>query len=329
MTKKQFPSLSHIIDGFLLFKEASGRSPHTIKDYRVNLSRFCDWMGNPPVNDVTSKQIEAFFRYLQDDFLVTHVYTVPIKPRKLKPKTILNAWTALSAFWNWTSKEFKIDNPFTLPRIKAEPTPINSLTEQEIERLLKVCDYAEESRPSNRTAFKTRRNTRKRDRAIILCLLDTGVRVSELCGINISHVDLKTGRIFVTGKGKKSRYVYLGMSTRKVLWTYITYRFPKNKPEYDEPVFVSRDFIGRLTISGVNQLLKRLAKRACISDVHPHRFRHTFAIEFLRNGGDIFTLQELLGHSSLDMVKKYIRLAQLDLEQAHRRASPVDNWRLR
>jgi site-specific recombinase XerD len=118
--KKQFPSLSRTIEGFLLFKEASGRSHYTIKDYRVNLKRFCKWLDNPPINKIKSKQIEAFFRYLQEDFRVTHVYTTPIKPRKLKPKTILNAWTALSSFWGWTSKEFELDNPHNMPRIPCQ-----------------------------------------------------------------------------------------------------------------------------------------------------------------------------------------------------------------
>ena len=118
--KKQFPTLARTIEGFILFKEASGRSHYTIKDYRVNLNRFCDWLNNPQIITITPNQIEEFFRYLQEDIRVTHVYTTPIKPRKLNPKTIPNAWTALSSFWNWTSNEFSIENPFRIPRIKAE-----------------------------------------------------------------------------------------------------------------------------------------------------------------------------------------------------------------
>ena len=106
-------------------------------------------------------------------------------------------------------------------------------------------------------------------------------------------------------------------------------RFPVEKVEDDEPLFVNAFGLHRLTGQGVLLLVKRLGKRANVSNVHPHRFRHTFAIQFLRNGGNVFELQNLLGHSDLEMVKRYVRLAQVDIELIARKASPCDNWRIR
>lgn len=81
-----------------------------------------------------------------------------------------------------------------------------------------------------------------------------------------------------------------------------------------------------LTHSALRKRLLLIGNRVGVPDARPHRFRYTFAIQYLRNGGDVFTLQSLLGHSTMSMVQHYLKLAQVDVENAHRRASPVDNW---
>ena len=164
-----------------------------------------------------------------------------------------------------------------------------------------------------------------------MILLDTGLRASELCALKVENVDLRTGKVEVAhgaeggAKGGRGRIVYLGKVARKAIWRYLVDRDDGEEPY--APVFVTKD--GRpMNPSSLRLLIKRLGKKARVQNVYPHKFRHTFAITYLRSGGDVFTLQSLLGHGSLDMVRHYAQIAEIDLRDAHRRASPADNWRL-
>jgi len=162
----------------------------------------------------------------------------------------------------------------------------------------------------------------RRDEAIVLFLLDTGVRASEVCDLTVGDTDMQARNCRVLGKGNKHRMVWFGMETRKALWRYLQ-EDPRESPA---PLFRSDSGIRAgqsLTRSGLLQFAERLGKAAGVDDCHPHRFRHTFAVEFLRNGGNTFTLQQLLGHTSLTMTMRYVALAQADLENQHRQYSPV------
>ncbi len=101
----------------------------------------------------------------------------------------------------------------------------------------------------------------------------------------------------------------------------------RSAEELDTPLFLGK-FQRPFTRDALRQVIKGLGEKAGVKKCHPHRFRHTFAITYLRSGGDIFTLKLLLGHGSLDMVEHYARIADVDVEQAQRKASPADNWRL-
>ena len=322
------PNISRVIEGFLLHQGASGRSPNTLRNYRQELLRFLEFIGDKQIDEVSSREIENFFLYLKNDFMITHRGTTPITPRKLTSKTISNCHGTLAVFWKWTNKEFGINNPFTLPPIRFHMKPILPLKGEEIERLLDNCKMVEKGF-LNQKRYSAQRNTSKRDKAIILTLLDSGVRVSEMCSANIKDLELEIGRLFVTGKGNKSRFVYLGKICRRAIWGYLAERYPDHSPNVDEPLFMDRYNLSRLTRQGVLELLKSIANRAKVENVHPHRFRHTFAIEFLRNGGNVFELQQLLGHSDLETARRYVQLAQTDLETSFKKASPVDRWQLK
>jgi len=218
-----------------------------------------------------------------------------------------------------------------VPAPRFEIAPVEPFSKEEVEALLKACEFCREANTRDRRRFTMRRPTARRDRAIILTLLDTGLRATELCSLTIGDVDQKMGRIEVKhgprggAKGNKGRVVFLGKSARRVLWRYLAEREDGEDP--DAPLFLGI-FNRPLNKNGLRQLIAGLGKKAEVKDCYPHRFRHTFAITYLRAGGDLFTLQALLGHSTLDMVRRYARIAEIDIQQAHRRASPADNWRL-
>lgn len=126
------------------------------------------------------------------------------------------------------------------------------------------------------------------------------------------------------GKGGKGRYVYLGDSSRKAIWRYLATR---SAAQPSDPLFATK--VGsHIERNSLGNMLEATARRAGVPNPTIHRFRHTFAINFLRNGGNVLELQQLLGHEKLDTVRIYASLAQVDLEEAQRRASPADNWRL-
>ncbi len=117
---------------------------------------------------------------------------------------------------------------------------------------------------------------------------------------------------------KKPRTVYLGSAARRTMGLDSS---SLDEPRKDDPHY-------RVNRGNTRLLLFRLGERVGVPNVYPHRFRHTFAIQYLRNGGDVFTLQRMLGHSNLGMVRKYLAIADADSTEAHRRASPSDRWRL-
>lgn len=147
---------------------------------------------------------------------------------------------------------------------------------------------------------------------------------SRGCGFEAGRVEVRQG-VGGGAKGGKGRVVFLGKTTRRTVWRYLAEREEGEDP--DAPLFLS--LANRpMNKDSLRLVVKALAKKAGVKKCYPHRFRHTFAITYLRSGGDVFTLQMLLGHSTLDMVKRYARLAESGLARVHRMASPADNWRL-
>jgi len=170
---------------------------------------------------------------------------------------------------------------------------------------------------------RARRNP-LRDEALLTVLLDTGLRIGEVAGLCLRDIDWQQGWLKVDGK-TGPRAVPFGKKTRRALRLYIERERRARSPQ-EQCVFLGSRGGQPLTAESGSQAITRLARAAHVkaSKVGPHTFRHTFALEFIRAGGDAFSLQRLLGHSTLDMTRRYVNLAQTDLRAAHMRFSPGD-----
>jgi integrase/recombinase XerD len=332
MSKKSI-KLSQACEGMIRYKQATGKSENTIADYRVAFKKlFCYFKSDPPIHAITRGEMIGFFAWLQEDYLTEPDGVAPRGKFKLSAKTVLNTYTNLSALWHWA-----VDDGFAKTNIIRTIQPpavseslIETFTRDDIEKLLQACDHGRTWKTRSETASE--RSTAVRDRAIVLTLLDTGARASELAGMKFGDLNMSTNSIRVRGKGPgrdaKERLVYIGKRTAQAIWKFLVPRL--NDLRDEDPIFVvgPKDDLRPLSRCHLLKLMKRLGERAGVKKVHPHRFRHTFAINYLRNGGGEFTLCALLGHTDLEMTRRYARIAQVDTANGHRKAGPVDNWKL-
>lgn len=286
---------SSVVKAFLEERMAMRYSPHTIRDYRVTFKKFLAFFGDLEFETINKHHIIQFMAAQSN----------------VSAKTLRNYHANLSALWQWAIQQGVCkENP--VRQIKApvaEKKTIIPFSKMEISALLESASQS---------------HYPLRDRAIILILLDTGIRASELCNLQIKDLNHVTGHIRVIGKGKKERLVPISQETMGVIDEYLANR---KEISHSSPLFALRN--GKaLERWKLRKVLADLGNKSQVSRVFPHRFRHTFAIQFLRNGGNIYSLQKILGHSTLDMVKRYLAIAQYDLDHDHAIASPVKCWNL-
>jgi len=305
-------SLSRSIEGFFLEAGARRLSPNTIRFYRAILVRFQKFFdADPLIGAITKADLQRFMISLDH----------------LSKKTALGHHAGLSALWRWALSEELVERNLVreIPAPVPEQHTIIPFTQVEVKALLGAVD---KSMPYARLGQRECQHSNPealRNRVIIYLLLDTGIRASELCGLRVRNLDLKARHVTVMGKGSKERTIYFSEITAKVIWRYLAQRSDESLDAWMFPAWHSTS---PLDARDLYHVLHRIGQRAGVADVHPHRFRYTFAIQYLRNKGDVYTLQRILGHTTLDMVRRYLAIAQTDIEAAHRLASPVANWRL-
>lgn len=301
--------LSEAVTGYFLTKTLEF-SKTTIPGYRLVFRRLIAFLDDPQIEQVKTADVRRF---------LVHLSTLGLSRR-----TVSDAWVKLSSLWTWAETELeiphiirgKIKQPDYTERV------IHPFTQDELKRLAKAVTL----QPSNRNGktVQVKRTNGPRDLAMLMVLVDSGIRASELCALTIGDYDQRRGRLRIQhGKGDKERVAIVGDRTRKSIWKYMLTR-PEVRPA--EPLFATRNGTA-ISRTELRHQLKRAGQRANVPNVHPHRFRHTYAITFLRNGGNIALLRVLLGHESLEMVLHYARVADIDLDSAAQH-SPADNWKL-
>jgi integrase/recombinase XerD len=266
------------------------------------------------VNTIGVAEARRFIFHLQNEVVrwQDHPFTKDDKP--LSPFTVHRYARSIRAFWSWLYAEgYILENPMVKMKLPRLPRKIiATFTKEQIRKMIAKLNL--------KTAMGFR------NFVIILLLLDTGLRLSELTGIRLSDIDFKQSYLTVMGKGGKERIVPFGTQVRRVLWRYIS--IYRNGPYSSENDYLLQTSMGApVRRNGVRLVILRLGRIAGISGIRcsAHTFRHTFAKEYLLQGGDIFSLQHILGHNSLEMVRNYVNLVASDVSRQHRKYSPVDN----
>ena len=307
-------SLRDLIGYWDFHNRTEGKSPNTIRWYSYELGKLERFLvregASTLIAEIGEPQVRAYIAYLQQKRKWDDTDHCPTSEEGLSPGGIQNRIRALKAFFNWLHREGYTET-YRLERLANYRVPrrvVDVLTEAEIGRVLAACD--------------TKSDWGSRAYAILTLMLDSGLRISEVTGLRTAELELDAGWLKVLGKGGKERIVPFGTATQRALWRYQHHYRPEPLGP-DVYFFLTLD--GRpLGRSALTQAIKRAATRSGITRLHPHLCRHTFATRYLINGGDVFSLQQILGHSTLEMVRRYVNLASAHVAVQHRKFSPMD-----
>jgi integrase/recombinase XerD len=316
-------ALRATIDEYILDHRSQNHSPKTIEWHTLALGNFADFL---------EKQSVTFIEQIERVHLLawlTNLATEPgAKGRKLSERSVNCYARSVHAFCNWLEAEGYVQvapsNHVKMPKVGR---PLIRIIEfEEFERMLKACTPPHEVGPT--TDMNAARN-----RAILWLLWDTGIRLAELCDLRLANFDRDKGAIIVHGKGNKERRVALGRNALRSLLLYIDrYRQDREallalgNPNEDH-MFLSEGGYP-LTRRGIDMLFQRIRARSDLPKgkrISPHIFRHTFAVRYLMLGGDIYTLQELLGHEDIATIKNYMHLNDTLIQEQKRKFSPGDS----
>lgn len=283
-------------DQFLLYLQGEkNASPHTVKNYGVDLAELLL---------VTDKKTAQEVDYLEIRKFLAH-----LKEKGYSKSTISRKLACLRSFFKFLTRENIISNnpALGIATPKREKKLPVFLEIQEIESLLDAVTGATVA--SNR------------DRAILETLYSSGIRVSELVGLNLEDADVLGGVLRIRGKGKKERMVPIGKKAQEAIREYLEKR-PHEKGKVHGALFLNKNST-RLTDRSVRRVLLKYVRKASLQkEVSPHTLRHSFATHLLDRGADLRSVQELLGHESLSTTQIYTHVTTKRLKEVYEKVHP-------
>jgi integrase/recombinase XerD len=303
------------VDIFIQAKEAEGLRKSTIKGYNDTVRYFHDWLslGIEYIDEVNSTVLRNYIKYLKNDRLPYQgdeqrertkkglsVFTINIRLRNLK------------AIFRFLAEEGIINkNPtVNIPLVKDdEHEEVQGLKDEEVDTIL--------------ASYDDRSFAQWRDKTLVLLLLDTGLRINEAMSLTVDNVDFQQNALYVPSsiaKNRKHREIPISREITKRLKQLVD----ETKQYFGEGSRIFMNAYGDdFTPDAFRKRLNRLKVKLNITKLHPHMFRHTFARNYILNGGDIFTLQKILDHADIQTTRKYIQMDSEHLRQQHNKFSPV------
>jgi len=284
--------MNRYIEKFIFYLEIEKNySKHTLLNYRLDLEEFVSFAGQISIE--------------KSDYILLRRFLATLRNKDHRPRTISRKISSLRSFYKFLHREGLIkENPAAiLSSPKLDKKLPKFMTENEMTKFIEL--------PSSKGV------SGKRDRAIFETLYSTGIRVSELVGLNIDHVDLIGNIVKVYGKGKKERLVPIGNKAIESIRDYLDHR-----PHQVSALFLNK-FGTRLSDRSIRNIInKYIAKASVLSHVSPHMFRHSFATHLLDRGADLRSVQELLGHVNLSTTQIYTHVTTERLKKIYDKAHP-------
>lgn len=278
---------------FVASKKAVNRQTNTLKQYTREIYNMLDFLGKR-LEDITGMDLRYYYGVMRER-------------RGIKMSTMQTRLHYLSSFWDFLiTEELVHSNPVKkVGLLKLEKTIKKPYTAEEMEALRVNC-------------------TELRDRALVEFLYSTGVRVSEAASLNVGDIEMGRQELIVYGKGSKERKTYLTDSAKFYLRRYLQVRCEEDgitmEQLQDRPLFVTLDQPhNRLTVAGIQYMLRKLGIRSGVKGVHPHRFRRTIATDLLGRGMPIEQVKEFLGHEKLDTTMIYCTVKTESVQASHRK----------